>query len=404
MSMRINCQLYLKQSRLAGFFLCCALLLVACSEPAAPTDNFSLLQAKRAEQQGLVSLALPLYQKAAQQGDVAAVSAVMRLQIPNVGVAALGEWLQRLPLSSQQKQPFLAQLGLWQQVPADAALLYQQRWHNSILHQSLQPQSQCALYLQPVLTTQQSALQWVQLQQQWRKDSQLSSLAICFQAPIYVDSQILGCSEQRAERIQCNVKPLASLVLQSDVTHLLVIAGQGGASYNNGWLQLPENATLPLLRHELSHLFGFMDEYPLAKAIAGSECVPGRITPNLLFSKNDLPAYLAKWRLKHSDIQLTAVDSCKHTSQQAYRVVAADSHLQYYELPMPDLYLELMQQQLRQPSQLMPVAYYFAYLARQQQEWDRWQQLMRRAASSGYPPAQQALTEASGSGVGRTIR
>ena len=39
----------------------------------------------------------------------------------------------------------------------------------------------------------------------------------------------------------------------------------------------------------------------------------------------------------------------------------------------------------------MPVQYYFAYLARQQQDWQQWQHFMQQAAIWGYPDAQQAL-------------
>jgi len=420
MIMRTNSAHYAKQSRLAGFFLW-ALLLTACTEPQQAAASKTLQQALQAEQQGLLSQALPLYQQAAATGDTKAVAAVLRLQQSITSVAELSAWLQNLPLTAAERQPFLAQLGLWQQLPAAEVQRYQKQWQRALkkinqvnsatpdIDHLAQPMaangiSHCALQLQPVLSTAQSALQWLQLSTQWQQDTQLSSLALCFKLPVFIDSQQLACSEQRVERIQCQTEPLKKLVLQSGATQLLVLAGQGGASYNNGWLQLPETATLPLLRHELSHLFGFIDEYPLARAIAGDECVAGRITPNLLFSKQDLPAYLARWQLQVSDIKLTAVDTCKHTSQQAYRVVSADSHLQHYELPVPELYLKLMQQQLQRPEQLMPVAYYFAYLARQENDWAGWQQLMQIAARSGYAPAQQALTEASGRGVRQAVR
>lgn len=413
--MRTNSARDAKQSRLAGFFLW-TLLLTACTEPQQTAASRTLSQAQQAEQQGLLSQALPLYQQAAATGDTVAVAAVLRLQQSTTSVAELSEWLQNVPLAAEQRQPFLAQLGLWQQLPASEVLRYQQQWQKAFskmtapIKNKLQQQlttadePHCALHLQPVLSTAQSALQWLQLSKQWQQDAQLSSLALCFKAPVFIDSQQLACSEQRAERIQCNAKPLTELVMQTGATQLLVLAGQGGASYNNGWLQLPETATLPLLRHELSHLFGFIDEYPLAEAIAGDECVAGRITPNLLFSKDDLPAYLARWQLDAADIRLTEVDSCRHTSRQAYRVVSADSHLQHYELPVPDLYLKLMQQQLQRPEQLMPVAYYFAYLARQENDWAGWQQLMQIAARSGFPPAQQALVEAAGNGVRQSVR
>jgi hypothetical protein len=421
MTMRTSSALYSNQSRLAGFFLCWV-LLTACGKSEAPAINVSMQQAQQAEKNGLLSQALPLYQQAAAAGDTAAVAAVLRLQRPEVGVAALSQWLQALPLSAEQRQPFLAELGLWHQLSAAQALQLQQQWysatastisgqHQKQLERDLrQGQSttskttSCALYLQPVLSTKQSAIQWQQLQQQWRQDAQLSSLPLCFRAPVFIDSQLLACSEHSSKRIACNADALTTVVSQGQATQILVLAGQGGASYNNGWLQLPETANLPLLRHEISHLFGFIDEYPLSPVIASSECIAGRMTPNLLFSKDDLPAYLAKWQLNANEVQLTPVDACQHTSAQAYRVVEPDSHLQHYELAMPDLYLRLIRKQLAQPEQLMPVAYYFAYLARQQQDWRGWQQMMEIAAGFGYPAAQQALAEAGGNGLRQSVR
>ena len=53
--------------------------------------------------------------------------------------------------------------------------------------------------------------------------------------------------------------------------------------------------------------------------------------------------------------------------------------------------LALAQQILAQPDKLMPVQYYFAYLARQNEAWQQWYSYMQRAAEFGYPPAIQAL-------------
>jgi len=414
MTMRISRDGLLKQSRLAGFFLCS--MLFGCSEPQPVVMNLTLQQAQLAEQKGLVSQALPLYQKAAANGESLAVAAVLRLQRPEGHLSALTQWLESLPLTEEQRLPFSAELGLWQQFTPEQALRFQQQWQSAVDSTQQDPQPwraapvgqrsspSCALYLQPVLSTRQSSVQWQHLLQQWQQDPQLSGLALCFRQPVFVDSQLLACSEQRTERIVCNAQALMEVVRQGTASQILVLAGRGGASYNNGWLQLPETATLPLLRHELSHLFGFIDEYPLSQAIAMAECVPGRITPNLLFSKDDLPTYLSRWQLVASDVQLTAVTSCQHSKVQAYRVVAADSHLQHYELAMPALYLKLIRQQLKQPEQLMPVAYYFAYLARQQQDWQAWQQMMELAAAFGYPPARQALVEAGGNSSRKTVR
>jgi len=328
---------------------------------------------------------LPLYKQAVALGDASAVLAVLRLQ-PEATTAELQQWLLQQPLSQSQLFPFFAELGLWQQLTKVQQQELQQPF--SRLHFSAKS---CVLSLQPVLSNLTSARQWQLLLAQWQQDSQLSSLPLCWLAPVFIDSTALSCSEQTTQRIQCHLPVLKQQLEGADFHQVLLLAGKGGASYNNGLLQLPEQSSLALLRHELSHAFGFLDEYALLPQVAKAECKPGRLTPNLLFDKNDLTAYQQLWQLEHTELQLTPVASCNNAALQAYRVVADDTHMQHYELQMPDLYLQLIRKQLQKPELLMPASYYFAYLARQQQDWPAWQHWMQHAAGLGYPPAQEAL-------------
>jgi hypothetical protein len=390
LSMFTSFGLFCKKSRLAGFFL---LLLLACS-PQQPEQTKTqaavqriLQQAIKAEQQGLVSQALPLYKQAVALGDASAVLAVLRLQ-PEATTAELQQWLLQQPLNQRQLAPFWAELGLWQQLTK--AQQQELQLPFSGLHFS--PKS-CVLSLQPVLSNLASARQWQLLLTQWQQDRQLSSLPLCWLAPVFIDSTTLNCSEQTTQRIQCHLPALKQQLKGADFHQVLLLAGKGGASYNNGLLQLPEQSSLALLRHELSHAFGFLDEYALLPQVAKAECKPGRLTPNLLFDKNDLTAYQQFWQLEHTELQITPVASCNNAALQAYRVVAGDTHMQHYELQMPDLYLQLIRKQLQKPELLMPASYYFAYLARQQQDWPAWQHWMQHAAGLGYPPAQKALEQ-----------
>lgn len=388
LSMCSSLGLFCKKSRLAGFFL---LLLPACS-PQQPEQTKTqaaaqriLQQAIKAEQQGLVSQALPLYQQAVALGNASAVPAVLRLQ-PDTTTAELQHWLSQQPLDKSQLAPFWAELGQWQQLTHAQQQQFQQPFTG--LHFS---GKSCVLLLQPVLSNLTSARQWQLLLQQWQQDSQLSSLPLCLLPPVFIDSDKLNCSEQATQRIQCHLPALKQQLKDADFHQVLLLAGKGGASYNNGLLQLPEHSSLALLRHELSHAFGFLDEYALLPQVAKAECKPGRLTPNLLFDKNDLAAYRQLWLLENTELQLTPVASCNNADLQAYRVLAADTHMQHYELPMPELYLQLIRKQLQKPELLMPASYYFAYLARQQQDWPAWQHWMQHAAALGYPPALQAL-------------
>jgi hypothetical protein len=181
----------------------------------------------------------------------------------------------------------------------------------------------------------------------------------------------------------------------------MVVGGRGQASFNNGWLQLPENFAPALFRHEFSHALGFLDEYALRPALAAVECERDDINPNILFDREDLARYAAHWELPLAALNLTPVNTCDGANKQAYRVISTDSHMQHYELAVPALYLKVMQRQLKTPQHIMPVQYYFAYLARQQHDLHNWQLLLKQAAAFGYAAAQQDLV---GVGLSSTAR
>ena len=326
--------------------------------------------------------ALHWFRHAATLGDALALQHALQLQQREQGRLATALWLEQQladgSIASAAVTPLQrAELGLWQQ-SADVAAPGYYSAHG------------CALTLQPVASQQAGVTQWQRLRQQWQTDTQLTQLPVCFKPLLRVNSTDLQCTEQSNQLVQCQYQPLADLVAQGDFSQLLVIAGRGKASYNNGIVQLPDNASLALLRHEFMHVLGFIDEYPLAAVAAQQLCQPGSLYPNVLITE-DITAYLKQWQLSAEQIALTKVDSCQLAQQQAYRVVATDNVMRAYELGLPPLYLQLAQQVLQQPSQLMPVQYYFAYLARQQQDWPQWQRYMQQAAAWGYADAQQAL-------------
>lgn len=325
--------------------------------------------------------ALRWLRHAARLGDAAALQHALQLQQRQQGKLATAQWLQQQLDSGALRAPALtasirSELGLWQGSKAIVA---------GFKH----PQG-CRLTLQPVASQQAGLDTWQQLLQQWQADKQLSQLPVCFLPLRTVNSTELACSEHSNSLVRCRYEVLADEVSDGDFSQLVVIAGRGKASYNNGILQLPDNAGLALLRHEFMHILGFIDEYQLSAEAATQVCQPGKHYPNLLLTA-DSRAYLAHWQLQAQDISLTPVATCASLQQPAYRVIAKNNLMRSYELALPELYFLLAQRILAQPQQLMPVQYYFAYLARQQQNWPQWQHFMQQASEWGYADAQQAL-------------
>jgi hypothetical protein len=379
---------YLK-SRFTGFFA--FVLLAGCQPPV--DDSTSLMQRAQTEPAAAMRLAtqrlanaeldsaLHWFRQGARLGDSAALAHALQLQQRQQGRLATAQWLQSALAdgavsNNQVTATQRAELGLWSSGPAGVA---------GFTHPA-----GCQLTLQPVVSQQVGLNRWQQLLNQWQQDTQLQQLAVCFAPAIQVSATELSCTEQLASRIQCNYLALSSTVADGDFSQLLVIAGRGNASYNNGILQLPDNASLALLRHEFMHVLGFIDEYPLSADTAAEVCHSSTLYPNILFAPQQA-AYLRHWQLDHGQVALTPVDSCATSGQQAYRVVAAANVMRSYELDLPALYLTLAQRILSKPEAIMPVQYYFAYLARQQQNWPAWQQFMQQAAAQGYDEAVQAL-------------
>lgn len=390
----INPKLLLKKGRLAGFFLFS--LLVGC-QPAAPDPEQQLITAAKtnvtaAEQLARQRLAaneleaaLHWWRHAATLGSEAALEHALRLQLRLEGKLATAHWLDSVKhsVSEQVSEPLLAELGFWHSTVA----VKQEGWHS---------EAGCALMLQPVIAQAQGERTWQNLLQAWQHDPQLATLPVCFKPLLRLDSVALNCTEQPGQRIRCDYQTLAPQVLSGEFQQLLVIAGRGLASYNNGIVQLPDDASLALLRHEFMHIAGFLDEYVLSPTVAKAVCKVGHIAPNLLVGndENTLARYLQRYQLTAAEIQLTAVDTCNAVGLQAFRPIAAINPMRHFEADLPLLYWQLLQQAFQQPQRLMPVQYYFAYLARQEQSWQHWQRYMQGAAAFGYPPAISALAVA----------
>lgn len=393
---RFRCNLPIK-SQLAGFF---ALLLLGCTPQTQPDSQQQLMQRAATEsgaalqlaRQRLASNELPAalrwFRQAAKLGDSDGLNHALQLQQRLEGRLATARWLQQITDNGQVNTALISNrqraiLGLWQSAAA------------AVANSSYQAATGCKLTIQPVASQQAGIDRWQYLKSAWADNAMLSQLPVCFNDLIKVTATELNCSEQAAQRINCNYGSLTSQVLAGQFSQLLIIAGQGLASYNNGIIQLPDTASLELLQHEFMHVLGFIDEYPLSKQAAATVCHAGSYATNILFDKS--AATIAAWRRQwlpaatDSAVKLDAVATCQQLGQPAYRVVGTVNPMELYQSAMPELYQQLMLRALASPEAIMPVQYYFAYLARQQQAWQQWHSLMQLAADHGYHDAVNAL-------------
>lgn len=345
----------------------------------------AVILAKKREQQGDPQAALNWYQKAVDAGSTNELTALLALKQRQDGFLAAAGYLQQ-HLQQQQslnatQADLAADFGLWHYAQSPA-------------YSTSNSNSSCSLTLQPVVQSRAGSRHLQLLQQQWQQDPQLSSLSVCFLPEKRVNSTDLQCSYKVGQRIQCQYQVLMPYVAQGSFGQLLIVAGEGNANYNNGIVQLAESSSFEVFRHEFAHILGFIDEYSLSTQVAQVECNTNKIRPNLLTDKTQLKFYLKYWQLEKRDVQLAPVDSCQNAGIQAYAPVSTLSFMRSHEAEVPGLYFELMQKVLAQPELIMPVQYYYAYLARQRQDWRSWKLLMEQAANQGYPDAQESIQKA----------
>lgn len=429
----------LKKSRLAGFFL---LVLLQGCEPhfASKTDdelfvfaevdgNAALELASRRLSKAQYGSALRWQLQALRLGQTHQLNAYVTLLEREQGFYAaasfLSHWQQTEPMNAPlesmqhdallQRSELLKRYGLWQQATAtllpkreqsfgldlasgtesfvavESQPLVEMRSEPSSAQSLSAPDASCALTLKPVVQTLQGEMHWQHLQRQWQQDSAMRTLAVCFAPVVRVESLALRCGYESKKRVSCEYSALAPLLEEGGFSQFVVIGGQGLASYNNGLLQLSEQSSYDVFRHEFAHVLGLMDEYELPEALAKEVCSKDDI-PNLVMDLALLSAHQKRFAHQLTEDELTPVGTCLALGQQAY-ALSKWSVMRSHEATLSALYVTLMRKQLEAPEQIMPVQYYFAYLARKNQDALSWQRYMRQAALLGYPDALRLWAE-----------
>jgi hypothetical protein len=200
---------------------------------------------------------------------------------------------------------------------------------------------------------------------------------ICLRTPKYISAKAVNCLHGVSENISCNANVW---ITRHDITsrYLGVIVERGGANVDHGIMYIDQNDDLDVLIHELSHLLGFVDEYPLPKQ--HQKCQQVQRTPfahNLVVlpdfyqgEREKLRANILSqvpWRnlikpstpilSKHQqgwtlatpvkyqhEIGLFTTASCnKQRKTQAFKPLASRTKLQYFELYFPERYLNIFE-------------------------------------------------------------
>lgn len=214
----------------------------------------------------------------------------------------------------------------------------------------------CSMRLQFIATSLESAVQASKFLTQFSQDQSLQSLPICINSPILLDQDLVNCKANWAgsQRISCQIEPLVEVANQVVFSHAVVFAKQGKANVHNGLMYLDLADTYQVFIHELAHFAGFVDEYPIAANMANSICTDNSAA-NLVF----VPQSGEENEQAEADINtlsppLTKSRTCDNHSAQAFKLSPELTFMEFYDRPVPPLYVDIWRQRLEGRTELVP--------------------------------------------------
>lgn len=202
----------------------------------------------------------------------------------------------------------------------------------------------------------------------------------CFNRPRYISNEQLNCSYDTEKAIQCREMVWSQLTPEVNTRYLGLMLNQGGANVNNGILYLDGIDDKNVFIHELSHLLGFVDEYPLSSHHKICQKPQTSIfshnisvlKPYYEGSREEVLTLLEKqipwfdlidkktplmeragnkWKIgtptsyvfNHSkEVGLFEAETCQNNSTQAFKPTRIKTNLRYYEESFIELYLQLL--------------------------------------------------------------
>ena len=241
------------------------------------------------------------------------------------------------------------------------------------------------------------------------KDQALGRV-VCFSPVRYLPINALDCHHEQEQAIRCDERDWQPWASTINTRYIGLMLPKGGANVHLGVLYFDAQDNADVITHEISHLLGFIDEYPLVaehvkcrssqskqfshnisvlkKFYQGEQkTVRGIVMKQIAWAKyikattpilqpvnhlnNQQYWQLGTPKTHQNEIGLFKAQTCEHSEEQeknsfsAYKAVSKRTKLQYFALDFPSLYAELLQENPQQ--YLMPSFHYNIALAYFQQ-------------------------------------
>jgi hypothetical protein len=171
------------------------------------------------------------------------------------------------------------------------------------------------------------------------------SLPICLSEPVYFDQTQIKCSNFPAARLSCHITDNRALE-QYSFDKLVIVGEKGIANASGNSVRIHAGQSEKVLLHELMHLYGFIDEYPLRKTLADKLCNVEAITqigknilvvPGTQNRQNQISYQGQLWFKTHT---------CDYADGVAYKPTLETTNLELLDLAVPQLYLSILKQTL----------------------------------------------------------
>ena len=105
--------------------------------------------------------------------------------------------------------------------------------------------------------------------------------AVCFSPVRYLPLSLMSCSSTQHYAILCDESKLDEVAESITTRYIAIMLPKGGANVHFGVLYFDAQDNVDVVEHEISHLLGFVDEYPLVKGH-----VKCRASQQKVFSQN----------------------------------------------------------------------------------------------------------------------
>ena len=209
---------------------------------------------------------------------------------------------------------------------------------------------------------------------------------LCFDPIRYLSIKNIDCYHRNQNMIRCNDSMWLPLINSITTTYIGLMLPNGGANVNAGIMYLDRHDSIDVFAHEVAHLLGFVDEYPLpenhakcaqqqAQPFAHNVAVLKRLhrgekrqlrnqilvqvpwraliddnTPIMTFDKNNNAWQLGTPIAFEQEVGLFISDTCqvfaidsrtKPIDFTSFKPMKNHTQLTYFELDFPELYRQI---------------------------------------------------------------